>query len=108
MRFSIEAEQSIVGALLLDPNRIDDVLEIVQVEDFYNPVNRSVFKHIVDLSAKGVTADVITVSEAMEQSGVLEIGGGLVHLVELANNTPGTATLKAYCRIVSDRAIERR
>ncbi len=108
MRFSIEAEQSVLGGLLLDPNRLDDVLEIVQPDDFYNPANRSIMRHIVDVAATGNTADVITVSEAMQEAGMLEAAGGLGYLVEIANNTPSAANVKSYARIIADRAMERR
>lgn len=108
MRFSIEAEQSVIGGLLLDPNRLDDVLEIVQPDDFYNPANRSIIRHIVEVSATGSTADVITVSEAMHESGMLEAAGGLGYLVEIANNTPSAANVKSYARIIADRSMERR
>ncbi len=108
MRFSIEAEQSVLGGLLLDPNRLDDVLDIVQPDDFYNPGNRSIMRHIVDVAATGNTADVITVSEAMQEAGMLEAAGGLGYLVEIANNTPSAANVKSYARIIADRAMERR
>ena len=108
MKFSIEAEQSVIGGLLLDPNRLDEVLEIVQPEDFYNPANRSIMKHIVDVAGTGKTVDPITVYEAMEGSCMAEAAGGLGYLVEIAQNTPSAANVKTYASVVADRAIERR
>jgi len=108
MRFSIEAEQSVIGGLLLDPNRLDDVLEICTADDFYNIDNRALFAAICDMSATGKTVDVVTLAEKLNDSGDLERIGGVVYLVELANNTPSAANVKAYAQIIADRAMERR
>lgn len=108
MRFSIEAEQSLVGGLLLDPNRLDDVLEITGAEDFYSADNRSIMRYITEVAQAGRTADVITVSDAMSDAGMLDAAGGIGYLVELANNTPGASNVAAYAHIVAERAIERR
>jgi len=108
MRFSIEAEQSVIGGLLLDPNRLDDVLEICTADDFYNIDNRAIFAAICDMGATGKTVDVITLSEKLNDSGELERVGGLGYLVEIANNTPSAANVKAYASILADRAMERR
>jgi len=108
MRYSIEAEQSVIGGLLLDPNRLDDVLEICAADDFYNIDNRALFAAICDMSATGKTVDVVTLAEKLNDSGDLERIGGVVYLVELANNTPSAANVKAYAQIIADRAMERR
>lgn len=108
MRFSIEAEQSVIGGLLLDPNRLDEVLEITAAEDFYGAGNRSIMRYIIDVSGTGKTADVITVADAMESAGILESAGGIGYLVEIANNTPSAANVKSYASIVAERAMERR
>lgn len=108
MKFSIEAEQSVIGGLLLDPNRLDDVLEIVHPDDFYSPANRSVMRHIVEVASNGAVVDPISVAESMEGAGMLEVAGGIGYLVEMAQNTPSAANVKTYAAIVADRAIERR
>lgn len=108
MRFSIEAEQCVIGGLLLDPNRTDDVLEICTPDDFYSADNRSIFRHIVKVHQDGKVADHVTVSESMNDAGLLDQAGGLGYLVELSQNTPSTSNIKAYASIVADRAIERR
>lgn len=107
MRFSIEAEQSVIGGLLLDPNRLDEVLEIVQPDDFYGTGHRSIMRYIVDVSATGKAADVITIADAMSDAGMLEAAGGLGYLVEIANNTPSSANVRSYAAIVAERAMER-
>lgn len=108
MRFSIEAEQSVIGGLLLDPNRLDDVLEICSADDFYNVDNKALFAAICDMSATGKTVDVVTLAGKLSDSGDLERIGGVGYLVELANNTPSAANVKAYAQILADRAMERR
>lgn len=108
MKYSIEAEQSLIGGLMLDPGKLDDVLEVVQAEDFYRADNRSIMKYIMQVAGTGQTADPVTVAEAMHGDGMLEPAGGLGYLVEIANNTPSAANVKAYACIVADRAIERR
>lgn len=108
MRFSIEAEQSVIGGLLLDPNKLDDVAEIITADDFYNSENRAIFQAIVNLAGQGKTADHVTVADYLEQAGQLDHIGGLVWLVELSQNTPSTANIKAYATIVADRSMERR
>lgn len=108
MRFSIEAEQSVIGALLIDPEKLADVLELTNETDFYSAANRAIFKAIADISQTGKTADVITVADAMSDAGTLDAAGGISYLVEIANNTPSSANVKSYASIVAERAIERR
>lgn len=108
MRFSIEAEQSIIGGLLIDPNKLDDVLEIVTAEDFYNASNRLIMQHIGTVAQSGVTADIITVAESLQEAGQLDGCGGIGYLMELGANTPSAANIKAYAHIVADRAMERK
>lgn len=108
MRFSIEAEHCVLGSLIVDPIKLDEVMEIVTPEDFYNPQTRVIFKHIENLGRLGKTVDVITLAESMNESGTLEPAGGLGYLVDIVNNTPSSANVKAYAHIVADRAMERR
>ena len=108
MKFSIEAEQSVIGALIINPDRLDDVLEIVSAEDFYNADNRIVFAAICAMQGDGSAVDVITLAEHLDATNELERVGGLGYLVELHSNTPSAANVKAYAQIVSDRAMDRR
>jgi len=108
MRFSIEAEQSVIGGLLQDPNKLDDVLEIITDADFYNSDNRLIFAAICDMGSKGKSLDVITLADFLSDSGNLERVGGHVFLIDLYNNTPSAANIRSYAAIVADRAMERR
>jgi replicative DNA helicase len=108
MRFSLEAEQSVIGGLLLDCQRFDDVAEIISADDFYNIDNKAIFQAIATMSINNSPVDVVTLSEQMHEDGTLEAAGGLCYLIEIANNTPSSANLKSYARIVADRAMERK
>lgn len=104
---SLEAEQAVIGGLLLDHQAFDQVLEILQARDFYHPENRLIFSAMARLSELAKPLDIITVSESLDQDGELNTIGGIAHLAELARHTPGTANLLAYAQIVRERATLR-
>lgn len=104
---SLEAEQAVIGGLLLDQQAFDQVLEILQARDFYHPENRLIFSAMARLSELAKPLDLITVSEALDQDGELNTIGGIAHLAELAHHTPGTTNLLAYAQIVRERATFR-
>ncbi|MFL6712864.1 MAG: replicative DNA helicase, partial [Sulfurifustis sp.] len=104
---SIDAEQSLLGGLLLDNQRWDAIADRVSVDDFYRREHRLIFGAIAALCNENSPADVITVSERLEQTGDLEKAGGLAYLGALANNTPSAANVPAYADIVRERSILR-
>lgn len=104
---SIEAEQSVLGGLMLDNVAWDKVAEQVKEEDFYRPSHRLIFKVMVNLSRRNQPFDVITLTEALKAVGELEDAGGEIYLFELANNTPTVANVGAYAEIVRERSILR-
>jgi replicative DNA helicase len=104
---SIEAEQSVLGGLLLDNHRWDTIADKIAIEDFYRREHRLIFKTISALCAENSPADVVTVSERLEKSAELEAAGGLAYIGSLANNTPGSANIAAYAEIVRERSIVR-
>jgi len=95
---SIEAEQSVLGGLLLDNAAWDRIADFVSAEDFYRYDHRIIFQHIVKLINETKPADVITVYEAMSNSGKAEEVGGLSYLNALAQNTPSAANIRRYAR----------
>ncbi len=105
---SVEAEQSLLGALLLDNASWDRIADHLTAEDFYRREHRLIYRAIAALIAEAAPADVITVSEYLERSGELENAGGLAYLGSLANNAPGVANIAAYAKIVRSRAVLRR
>lgn len=104
---SIEAEQSVLGGLLLDNHRWDTIADKIAIEDFYRREHRLIFKAISALCEENSPADVVTVSEWLEKSSQLEAAGGLAYIGSLANNTPGSANIAAYAEIVRERSIVR-
>jgi replicative DNA helicase len=104
---SIEAEQSLIGGLMLDAQAWDKVADVITAEDLYRKDHRLIFTAIANLVEAGSPCDVITVSEFLDKRGELEDAGGLEYLATLANETPGAANARAYAKILHDRAIER-
>ncbi|ARU27740.1 replicative DNA helicase [Cellvibrio sp. PSBB006] len=104
---SIEAEQAVLGGLMLDNKRLDAVLEAISDVDFYREDHRQIFKMMQILQENAQPLDVITLSEELHRHDQLERVGGLAYLVEMANNTPSAANIVAYARIVRERSTLR-
>ena len=104
---SLEAEQSVLGGLMLDNERWDDVAERVVAEDFYTRQHRLIFTEMHRLQETGRPIDLITISESLERQGELESVGGFAYLAELSKNTPSAANINAYADIVRERAVVR-
>ena len=104
---SIDAEQSVLGGLLLDNQRWDSIADRISVDDFYRREHRLIFSAVSALCHENSPADVVTVSERLEQTGDLDASGGLAYLGSLANNTPSAANVPAYAEIVRERSILR-
>ncbi len=104
---SIEAEQSVLGGLLLDNEALDRVTDLISESDFYRSEHKLIFQQMSRLLERGKPADVITVSEAIEQAGLSDETGGLAYLGELAANTPSAANIRRYAEIVRERAVLR-
>ena len=104
---SIEAEQSLIGGLLIDNAAWDRIGDVVRETDFYRDDHRRIFRHIGKLIQSGRPADVVTVYESIEQSNEVDQTGGLGYLGEIANATPSAANIRRYAEIVRERAILR-
>jgi len=105
---AIEAEQSILGSMMLDNRVIDEISSELEVRDFYRNDHQLIYNEIVRLDERGEAADVVTVSESLTHMGEIDQVGGLAYLGALAKNTPNTGNVKSYAKIVRDRAILRR
>ncbi len=105
---SIEAEQSVLGGLLLDTQAWDRVGDFLNENDFYRFDHRLIYHHIGRLVTLNRPVDVITVFEALKQSAKDEDAGGLVYLNALAQNTPSAANIRRYAEIVRERSILRK
>ncbi|MEW6331901.1 MAG: replicative DNA helicase [Pseudomonadota bacterium] len=104
---SVEAEQSVLGGLLLDNQSWDRIADILTADDFYRREHRLIFNAIAALCEESSPADVVTVSEWLERTGELEHAGGLAYLGSLANNTPSAANIVAYAAIVRENSVMR-
>ena len=105
---ALEAEQSVLGGLMLDNQRMDEIMSIVTADDFYRSAHQAIFDAISALSGANEPVDVVTVSEWMENANQLQGAGGLAYVGSLAQNTPNTGNVVAYAKIVRERAILRR
>ncbi len=105
---SIEAEQSVLGGLLLDNAAWDRIADFISEDDFYRFDHRLIFQCIVKLVNSSRPADVITVFDALNASGKAEDAGGLTYLNALAQNTPSAANIRRYAEIVRDRGVLRK
>lgn len=101
--FSKDAEQSVLGGLMLDNDCWDEVLLLVSTDDFYFDVHRKIFREMARLISAGKPIDLITLSEGIESQNEkgLEQFGGFAYLAELSKNTPSAANIVAYCEIVA-------
>ena len=104
---SIEAEQSVLGGLLLDNQAFDRVADLLRDEDFYRYDHRLIWQQIARLIERSHPADVVTVYEALKSVGKADEVGGLPYLNSLAQETPSAANIRRYGEIVRDRAILR-
>ena len=104
---SLEAEQSVLGGLLLDNEAADRVGDVASADDFYSDAHRVVYRHVMQLMADGKPADVVTLAESLSSAQKLDYVGGLAYLGALVQNVPTAANIRHYAQIVRDRSILR-
>ena len=104
---SIEAEQSVLGGLMLVPEAWDKVADRVREADFYRREHQLIFRAVSELSSHGQPCDAVTLGEWFERQNLSDTVGGAAYLVELANATPSAANIAAYADIVRDKSILR-
>jgi replicative DNA helicase len=105
---NLEAEESLLGAMLLSRDAVAVALEHCRAEDFYRPSHSHVFAAATSLFAKGEPIDTVTVAEELRRAGLLELVGGTAALVALQANTPAISNAARYARIVAENALLRR
>jgi replicative DNA helicase len=105
---SVEAEQSLLGALLIDNQAFDRVADLVGPEDFYRDDHRRIWRHISKLVEHSRPADVVTVAESIEASEDKDKTGGATYLAALAQNTPSSLNVRRYAELVRERSVQRR
>lgn len=104
---SVQAEQSVLGGLMLDNQTWDTVADKVVEEDFYYRGHKLIFRVIAELADKQMPFDIITISEALRAAGQLEDAGGFAYLGVIAKDTPSAANIATYASIVRDRSVLR-
>ncbi|TAM87935.1 MAG: replicative DNA helicase [Candidimonas sp.] len=105
---SVEAEQSVLGGLLLDNAAWDRITDLLSEDDFYQFDHRLIWQHITRLIGLARPADVVTVYESLSSAGKADDAGGLAYLNALAHNTPSAANIRRYAEIVRERAMLRK
>ncbi|MFT3905357.1 MAG: replicative DNA helicase [Steroidobacteraceae bacterium] len=104
---SVEAEQAVLGGVMIDEKAWDQVADLVSSDDFYRPDHRQIFEALVALTTAARPGDVVTVAEELDRHGRLEECGGLAYLGSLARDTPSAANVRAYAQIVRERSLLR-
>ena len=105
---SAEAEESVLGAVLMSADAANIALEKLHAEDFYRPGPQSVFQAISDLFDANQPIDAVTVSEALRRAGTLERAGGVGFLTRLISSVPASSSIEYYSQIVEEHALRRR
>jgi len=105
---SIDAEQSVLGGLLIDNGAFDKIGDVVTDGDFYRDDHRRIFRHVSRLIGRGKPADVVTVDEAIKVSEDKDKTGGITYLAALAGNTPSAHNVRRYAEIVRECAVLRK
>lgn len=106
--YSLEAEQSVLGAMFLDFECIPDVLGIIKKEDFYIRKNQALFEAMTSLYNIGKPIDIVTLKEQLILLGTLETVGGIEYVIEVSNLVPSTQGVKHYAKIVEEKSVLRR
>ena len=105
---SIEAEQSVLGALLIDKEAVPVVTEVLRADDFYRQDHKEIFDAILDLFEKGKPIDIISTKEQLNLRGSLESIGGIEYLSNVVDMVPTTANVKHYAKIIEEKSILRK
>ena len=108
MPFSMEAEQSVLGACILDPERIREVANVISADDFYLEQHKAIYEAMRELYLTNNTIDVVTLINELEKSGTYDNAGGKNYVAILAQSVPSMANLPDYLRIIKEKALLRR
>ncbi len=103
----VEAEQAVLGSMLLDKDAVTNAIEILKAEDFYREENKLIFSAMVSLYARSEPIDIITVKDELVSLGKLDVCGGIEFLAELSDKVPTTANVDNYIKIVEEKAVLR-
>ena len=105
---NLDAERSVLGAMMQDHEALSLAIEALRAEDFYHPANRELFDAMHRLQSAGQPVDIVTVDEELTRRGTLEGVGGIQYVVDISRYVPTTANARAYIQIVAEKATLRR
>ena len=105
---SIEAEQSVIGAMLIDKSAIAQVLEKLNEDDFYRDGHKAIYKAVREMYAKDIAVDLVTLLEYLKTTDMLDKAGGVTYISELSSSVPTTANLSSYIKIVEEKSTLRK
>lgn len=105
---SLEAEQSVIGSMLIDKNAIVKVSEKLSEDDFYRDGHKVIYKSILELFKEDTAVDILTVLEYLKSNDLLERAGGVTYVTELSNSVATTANLPSYIKIVEEKSLLRK
>ena len=104
---SLEAEQSTLGAMLMERDAVARAVEILTVDDFYRELHKKIFKSVLKLFDKGEPIDIVTIAEDLRRNGMLEEVGGSEYLSALIEACPSSVNVEAYAKVVSEKSVLR-
>lgn len=104
---SLEAEQAVLGGLMLSPEAWDDVADLVIDQDFFKPAHKKIFSTLRELTKKGQSTDLIVVSNFLKTNNEINAVGGISYLTELIDNTPSASNIRNYAEIVKEKSLVR-
>src|SRR6202451_426250 len=104
---NLDAERSVLGAILLDNNALNPAIEHLRPEDFFLDQHRRVFTHMIALGESQQAIDLVTLTEELHRRGDLEASGGAPYLASLADGMPRVSNVEHYARIVKEKAMLR-
>ncbi len=105
---NLDAEQSVLGSMLLDKEAVAAASEVLQGEDFYSDAHKEIYEAILDTYDQGKPVDLVTLAEALRQRGSLEAVGGGTYISDLSMSVPSTANVRYYVRIIEEKSILRK
>ena len=106
--YSLEAEQSVLGAILIDKEAIVKVADLLDAEDFYDQRHQRIYEAVLNLYAKNSPIDILTLAEQIKGNGFYDMVGGPMYLTNLTNFVPTAAHVEQYAALVSEKSMRRK
>jgi replicative DNA helicase len=104
---SVDLEEAVLGALMLEKDAISDVVDILNIDCFYNPQHQVIFKAIIDLYAESKPIDILTVSDKLRKNGNIQVAGGAFYVTELTSKVASAANIEYHSRIIYEQFLKR-